>query len=56
MDCRRAPHSRPSCLLYMVDVLLYDTERRSGYADDLCICRIGHTLEENAPLLGQDLR
>jgi ribonuclease HI len=39
----------------MADILLYDTEHRFGYADDLCICRTGHSLEDNAIRLGQDL-
>ncbi len=43
-------------LLSLAEVLLQDTTHRFGYADDLCIYRIGHHLEDNAAKLSQDLQ
>lgn len=43
-------------LIYLAEVLIHDTEHRFEYADDLCIYRVGHTLEGNSALLGQDLQ
>jgi hypothetical protein len=33
-----------------------DTERRFGYADDICLYQASHSLDENVQLLAADLR
>ncbi len=33
-----------------------DTERRFGYADDICLYRASHSIDDNVKLLAADLR
>jgi hypothetical protein len=42
--------------LYLAELLSIDTERRFGYADDICLYRASHSLDENVQLLAADLR
>jgi ribonuclease HI len=42
--------------LYLAELLSMDTERRFGYADDICLYRASHSLDNNVELLAADLR
>jgi ribonuclease HI len=42
--------------LYLAELLSMDTKRRFGYADDICLYRASHSLDENVQLLAADLR
>ena len=42
--------------LYLAELLSMDTERRFGYADDICLYRASHSLDNNVELLASDLR
>jgi ribonuclease HI len=42
--------------LYLAELLSTDTERRFGYADDICLYRATHSLDNNVELLAADLR
>jgi hypothetical protein len=42
--------------LYLAELLSMDTERRFGYADDICLYRASHSLDSNVELLASDLR
>jgi hypothetical protein len=43
-------------MLYLAELLNKDPKLRFGYADDICLYRAGHTLEENVQLLAQDVQ
>lgn len=51
-----SPASPILFLLYMADVLLDDPQCRFGYADDLCVLRVGGSLDENVAQLEDDIR
>jgi hypothetical protein len=42
--------------LYLAELRSMDTERRFGYADDICLYRASHSLDKNVQLLAADLR
>jgi hypothetical protein len=42
--------------LYLAELLSIDTERRFGYADDICLYRASHSLDKNVQPLAADLR
>lgn len=42
--------------LYLAELLSMDTERRFGYADDICLYRASHSIDNNVELLASDLR
>ena len=42
--------------LYLAELLSMDTERRFGYADDICLYRASHSIDDNVELLALDLR
>ena len=42
--------------LYLAELLSMDTERRFGYADDICLYRASHSIDDNVALLASDLR
>jgi ribonuclease HI len=42
--------------LYLAELLSMDTERRFGYADDICLYRASHSMDDNVELLASDLR
>ena len=42
--------------LYLAELLSMDTERRFGYADDICLYRASHSMDDNVELLALDLR
>jgi hypothetical protein len=42
--------------LYLAELLSMDTERRFGYADDICLYRASHSMDNNVELLAADLR
>jgi hypothetical protein len=42
--------------LYLAELLSVDTERRFGFADDICLYRASHSLDKNVQLLAADLR
>jgi hypothetical protein len=42
--------------LYLAELLSMDTERRFGYADDVCLYQASHSLDKNVELLAADLR
>ena len=42
--------------LYLAELLSMDTERRFGYADDVCLYQASHSLDRNVELLAADLR
>ena len=42
--------------LYLAELLSMDTERRFGYADDVCLYQATHSLDKNVELLAADLR
>ncbi|KAF7134039.1 hypothetical protein CNMCM5793_005619 [Aspergillus hiratsukae] len=43
-------------LLYLTELLLQDTKRRFGYADDMALYQISDTLEENAEHMAKDVQ
>ena len=42
--------------LYLAELISMDTERRFGYADDICLYRASHSMDNNVELLASDLR
>lgn len=42
--------------LYLAELLNQDRTRRFGYADDVCLYRASHSLDENVSLLAEDIR
>jgi hypothetical protein len=52
----KALPSPQSCTHYLAELLSIDTERRFGYADDICIYQASHSLDKNVQLLAADLR
>jgi hypothetical protein len=42
--------------LYLAELLSMDRERRFGYADDICLYRASHSMDDNVELLASDLR
>ena len=51
-----SPLSTVLYTLYLAELLSADTKRRFGYADDICLYRASHSLDENVQLLAADLR
>jgi hypothetical protein len=51
-----SPLSPDLYTLYLAELLDQDQQRRFGYADDICLLRASHTLNENARLLAEDIR
>jgi hypothetical protein len=41
---------------YLAELLNQDTALRFGYADDVCLYRATHTLDENVTLLAMDIQ
>jgi hypothetical protein len=50
-----SPLSPVLYMLYLAELLNQDPRLRFGYANDICLYRAGHTLEENTRLLAQDV-
>ena len=51
-----SPLSPVLYMLYLAELLNEDPKLRFGYADDICLYRASHTLEENTQLLAQDVQ
>ena len=51
-----SPLSPVLYMLYLAELLNQDQTLRFGYADDICLYRVSHTLEENIDLLAADIR
>jgi hypothetical protein len=51
-----SPLSPVLYMLYLAEILKKDPKLRFGYADNMCLYRASHTLEENVQLLAQDVQ